>query len=236
MISRFIKSYSRLCRHLRMAALLLILQALAHTAVAQVTIADGDTDLPDYSGYYQGVDALDQGDYETAIREFTASAEAGLSVAQFNLGVMYYAGRGVQRDYQKAYYWIREAAEQGHINAQFNLGTLYYNGLGMQPAWLSYWPLALINRKANLEKAEYWYQMAADQDHGEAQLYLATMYESGYGVTRDLPTAYMWARLADDNEIVGARDLQTSIESRLTETQLTTAQRRYAEWVVDHRS
>lgn len=214
----------------------LVLGLLASLATAQVTIVDENTQLPDYSGYYEGVDALDNGDYETAIREFTLSAESGLSVAQFNLGIMYFTGQGTPQDYEKALYWIREAAEQDHVSAQFNLGTLYYNGLGMQPTWMSYWPLALINRKKNLREAERWYQRAAAQDHGEAQYYLATMYEAGYGVQRDLEEAYLWARLARDNEVTGALRLQSSVEQRLTETELTAAQRRYAEWVVAHRN
>lgn len=214
----------------------LIFGLLASLAGAQVTIVDENTQLPDYSGYYEGVDALDNGDYETAIREFTLSAESGLSVAQYNLGIMYFTGQGTAQDYEKALYWIRQAAEQDHVNAQFNVGTLYYNGLGMQPTWMSYWPLALINRQENLREAERWYQMAAAWDHGEAQYYLATMYEAGYGVQRNLQEAYLWARLAQDNEVAGAQRLQSSVEQRLTEAELAAAQRRYAEWVLAHRN
>ena len=221
---------------LRRCLLALLFGVLSPTVTGQVSIVDENTQLPDYSGYYEGVDALDAGDYETAIREFTLSAESGLSVAQFNLGVMYFTGNGVARDYEQAYHWMRRAAEQGHVNAQFNLGTLYYNGLGMQPQWMSYWPLALINRQQNLREAERWYQMAADQDHGEAQYYLATMYEAGYGVKRDLAEAWFWARLAYDNEIAGAQTVQSTLEQDLTPEQLAIAQRRYAEWVLAHRN
>lgn len=225
----------RLHRIARQIAVTLLFSVAVQWAHAQVSIVDENTRLPDYSGYYEGVDALDAGDYETAIREFTASAEAGLSVAQFNLGVMYFTGQGVKRDYQTALYWMTQAAEQGHVNAQFNLGTLYYNGLGMQPEWMSYWPLALINRGSNLREAERWYLEAAANDHGEAQYYLATMYESGYGVERDLVAAYVWARLAHDNEIGNATALQQSLRQRLTSQQLISADRRYAEWVIAHR-
>lgn len=217
-------------------ALALVFVCVTSLATAQVEIVDENTQLPDYSGYYEGVEALDNGDYETAIKEFTLSAESGLSVAQFNLGVMYFTGRGTPQDYEKAFHWIKLAAEQGHVNAQFNLGTLYYNGLGMQPTWMTYWPLALINRKDNLHAAARWYQAAAAQDHGAAQYYLATMYEAGYGVQQDLQVAYLWARLAHDNEVAEAQPLQISIEQRLTETELTAAQRRYAEWVIEHRN
>ena len=50
---------------------------------------------------------------------------------QFNLGVMYDQGKGVEQDYKQAVYWYKKSAEQGYANAQYNLGVRYYNGDGV---------------------------------------------------------------------------------------------------------
>lgn len=62
---------------------------------------------------------------------FREAAINGLDVAQFNLGVMYEAGRGVPRDETRALLWYHSAAEQGHPLAQYNLGRLYALGQGI---------------------------------------------------------------------------------------------------------
>ena len=46
---------------------------------------------------------------------------------QFELGVRYSRGQGVEQDYKKAIYWYKKAAEQGHPQSQHNLGVMYYN-------------------------------------------------------------------------------------------------------------
>ncbi len=76
-------------------------------------------------------DAVRRGDYDTALREFRALAEVGNPHAQYNIGVMYDLGTGVEQDRAKAVIWYRKAANQGHDKAQFNLGALYANGEGV---------------------------------------------------------------------------------------------------------
>ena len=49
-------------------------------------------------------------------------AEAGNTVAQYNLGNCYENGFGVPVDKIQAVTWYRRAAEAGHSDAQFNLG------------------------------------------------------------------------------------------------------------------
>jgi TPR repeat protein len=208
---------------------------LSNKASAQIQIADETTELPDYKAYETGLDAAYAGDYETALREFTIAAEAGLHLAQYNLGVMYFSGEGVPQDYAIAYKWTRMAAEQGHINAQYNLGTLFYNGLGMRSEVFTRWPLVMLFKQSNFEEALKWYGYAAEYDHGEAQYNLATMHEQGEGVAQDLVMATMWARLAHDNEVSGATVLYNSLNARLSTDQQNTAGRLYAEWVLKFR-
>jgi len=51
--------------------------------------------------------------------------EQGNSAAQFNLGLLYDNGQGVERDYAQAAVWYNKAADQGLARAQYNLCLLY---------------------------------------------------------------------------------------------------------------
>ena len=50
-------------------------------------------------------------------------AKQGNPFEQFNLGLMYYKGRGTAQDYTKAVNWWRRAAEQDFAEALNNLGS-----------------------------------------------------------------------------------------------------------------
>ena len=65
------------------------------------------------------------------INALKKSAEQGDAKAQYNLGVCYYNGYGVEKDYQEAVKWYHKAAEQGDAMAQFNLGLCYDYGNGI---------------------------------------------------------------------------------------------------------
>jgi TPR repeat protein len=73
--------------------------------------------------FEDAVDAHDRGDYAKALRLIRPLANNGDARAQFNLGLMYVTGQGVQQDNAAAALWFREAAEQGYALAQSNLGT-----------------------------------------------------------------------------------------------------------------
>src|SRR5258706_13979882 len=83
--------------------------------------------------FEDAVDAHRRGDYLTALRLIRPLANDGDAVAQYNLGLTYMTGQGVQQDYAMAAIWFRKAAEQGYAFAQSNLGVLYRDGRGVQP-------------------------------------------------------------------------------------------------------
>ena len=45
--------------------------------------------------------AFVNGDYVTAQRQFRVLADQGNAVAQYNLGTMYFGGKGVQQDFRR---------------------------------------------------------------------------------------------------------------------------------------
>ena len=77
-----------------------------------------------------GWQAYQAGDYATAIDIWQPLAEAGDPRAQYNLGSLYYDGRGVPQDRDLAIKWWGEAAGQGVIEAQHNLGLVFLSGDG----------------------------------------------------------------------------------------------------------
>ena len=100
--------------------------------------------------------------------ETKAKAETGDTVAQYNLGSMYWSGEGVLIDHKQAVNWFRKAAEQGHANAQYNLGGMYEVGHGIQEDLVTAYAWAKIaqvngNRGAPKFKSLLKKEMTSDQ-------------------------------------------------------------------------
>lgn len=55
-----------------------------------------------------------QGDYDAAVGNFRLAAHWGDKLAQFNLGMMYVNGDGVDRDPLRGWAWIKLSAERGY--------------------------------------------------------------------------------------------------------------------------
>ncbi len=107
--------------------------------------------VPAWADFKAGKEAYDRGDHPTALKEWRPLAEQGNADAQFNLGVMYYFGRGVRQDYKEAVRWYRLAAAQGHASAQYKLGSMYHHGRQDVPR--------------DFVQAHMWSSLAAAQGH-----------------------------------------------------------------------
>ena len=118
------------------------------------------------------------------INALKKSAEQGEAKAQYNLGVCYYNGNGVEKDYQEAVKWYRKAAEQGIAEAQCDLGGCYYNGDGVAKYH---------------QEAVKWWRKAAEQGDATAQFNLGLCYDYGNGIPRNKIEAYVWYVLSSKN-------------------------------------
>ncbi|MGD0465324.1 MAG: ankyrin repeat domain-containing protein [Gammaproteobacteria bacterium] len=87
------------------------------------------------------------------------------SLAIYNVGVMYFYGRGVQENKQLALELVQKAAEFGVAEANWRLGQMYQLGEGVAQ---------------NNEKAYKHYLLAANQGHADAQFNLGKMYFEGF--------------------------------------------------------
>ena len=94
--------------------------------------------------------------------EVSAKAEQGDARAQYNLGSMYYNGKGVTQDYKEAVKWYTKAAEQGYAVAQSNLGYMYFNSEGVAQDY---------------KETAKWWRKAAEQGYAEAQFNLGHKYK-----------------------------------------------------------
>jgi TPR repeat protein len=70
-------------------------------------------------------DVYSRGDFATALRAVRPLAEQGDADAQYYLGAMYEAGRGVRQNHAEAAKWYRKAAEQSHAEAEMRLNNLH---------------------------------------------------------------------------------------------------------------
>ena len=77
-----------------------------------------------------------------------------MAQAQYNLGVMYFNGKGVEKDYSNSIKWWNLAADQGNDKAQYILGVMYEEGKGV---------------KKNLKTAKTWFQLASNQGLAKAK-------------------------------------------------------------------
>lgn len=168
--------------------------------------------------YETGVNAAFAGDFDTAFSEFLYAAEEGSPLAQYNLAILYFTGRGVETDFEQAFRWTEAAAEQGHLNAQFNLGSLYFEGQG--------------TRQNNVLGVD-WFKQAARSGHPDAAYALAKMHQEGDPVSRNLVEAHAWAAKAANNEHPEGNSLKEEITQTLSSSELSEARRLFASWQLD---
>jgi len=113
----------------------------------------------------------------TPLQSLTASANNGDARAQYDLGLMYLQGNGVDRNPGQAAGWLEKSANSGMPNAQYEVALLYQQGLGV---------------RRNMKSAHRWFQKAAQQGHVRAQYELGTLYAEGKGTRRDYAEAARW--------------------------------------------
>lgn len=127
--------------------------------------------------YKDAVQAYKQQNYDAAFAGFLPLADQGDSGAQYNLGIMYANGRGVEKSLSTAASWYGEAARKGHKGAQYNLGVMYRDALGIEQSHV---------------QAKDLFEKAAARGHLNAMYSLGQLYENGQGVDQNRAMARSW--------------------------------------------
>ncbi len=161
-----------------------------------------------------------------SLAELKKQAAVGNAGAQFNLGRLYFLGKGVPKDTVEAALWYRKAAEQGEVDAQMDLASAYYGGLGVVK---------------DESEAMRWTRKAAEMGNGRGQAILGIAYSAGQGVPQDYAEAYFWLDLAASGKIEGVETTQedlvrdrNDVASHLAPAELSRAQERERKWVELH--
>lgn len=149
--------------------------------------------------------------------EQMSNAADGDVASQYNLGMKYARGDGVQQDYKVAAKWLEMAANKGDMDAQAALGVMYQKGQGVQQD---------NNIAASL------YKRAALQGDKMSQYNLASIYANGRGSMRNDKEAFFWVTLASventEAQVIALRD---TLAARLTPAEISDAQQRASLWV-----
>ena len=138
-------------------------------------------------------------DYVGALIE---KAEKGDVESQFQLGVKYQNGDGVNKDYQKSIRWYRLASKNGNVHAQYKLAMLLEEGEGEAS-------------EGDLSEAKKWYTMAAGQGHTKAQYRLGEMYFYGIGGEQNYKEAEKLIRNAAEKGNQEAQDFYSQHQQEL---------------------
>ena len=125
----------------------------------------------------QGFQAFSAGNYEQALRLWLPIAEKDNDKAQYNLGLLYAKGLGVEKNLKTAFIWYKRAAANGNTDAMYNLGIMYDKG-------------RVIYRST--KDATKWWQKAAELGNASAQFNIAVEYAYGRNLGKDVDKAIMW--------------------------------------------
>lgn len=101
----------------------------------------------------------DKQNFERTIKE----ARIGHRESQYEAGLMYANGVGVDQDMAQAIYWVRQSADRGFVAAQYLLATRYSIGEVVEQ---------------DDHQALKWYLKAADQGHPKAIYKLGKFYST----------------------------------------------------------
>ena len=138
-------------------------------------------------------------------------AAKGDPVVLYELGELYYYGRGTGRNYTEALKTYTQSATKGYVLAESNLGYLYERGQGTG---------------RDYKKAMEWYAKAAEKGHAESQMGLAEIYYSSKGLPkRDYVNAYKWYAIAGALGNKEAATFALKVQALLREPQVTADQK-----------
>lgn len=128
---------------------------------------------------------------------FNRAAVSGDAKGQYNLGVCYLRGEGVEKDESAAVRLFSLAAEQGYVPAECELGFRYMTGKGIPK---------------DAAKAAELFSFAAASGNAKGQYNLGVCYMRGDGVEKDEKEALRLYRLAAEQGHIRARRALDKIE------------------------
>jgi hypothetical protein len=152
-----------------------LLTAVVLTCAAPAAAALAQGAPPAKALVDQGEAAAKQQHFPEAFALFGKAADQGDAKAQFEVGRMYAAGRGVEKNCDMAMNWLSKSANQQSTLAQGALASIYFNGDTCAAK--------------DYAKAKMWAQKASDQDDPVSQGLLGMIHLYGYAGKSDYKAA-----------------------------------------------
>ena len=188
-----------------------------HVLPEQASNTNGQPKTPDNvltASRQEVIQTIQEAVQGTDINRTLKRANAGDSIAQYEMALRYADGEGGPQNYQDAMAWFAKASARGSAKAQWKLSLGYMKGIGVSQ---------------DEGKAVLWLKRAANNGDTRAQRALSDIYLSGRGVPRDYVRAYTWANIAARLRGNDSDRLRV-IRSRMTPIQIEDAQRRTSIW------
>ena len=129
------------------------------------------------------------GDYKSALKYATESAEKNEKWGLTVLGGIYLDGHGVEVDEAKAFDCYMQAASMGDEMALTQLGMMYVEGRGVEQ---------------DPTQGYFWLNESAQKGHNEGMYALAFCYKEGFGVEQDVEKAAEWFKKSAEAGYVDA--------------------------------
>ena len=104
--------------------------------IMPINLAFSDVDLG-YKHYLNG-------DYDKALKVWSEEVDQGKKEAVYNIGLLYFFGKGVPKDLHMAYEYCKKAAYMGSSRAQNNLAFMLIKGLGTSKNYVASYAWAQI--------------------------------------------------------------------------------------------
>lgn len=150
-------------------------------------------------GLNRAMAMLGEGKSAEAAKLFQSLAETGNAAAQYQLGLLFYTGKGVKESEKLAVDWLVKSARQGNVDAMYQLGNAFTFGNDT--------PRLVAD--ADMEAAQ-WYYKAAKAGNADAQYSLGLLFMAGKGVEKNEKEATYWMQLAAKN---GHKDAGNYVQS-----------------------
>lgn len=143
-----------------------------------------------------------------SVKNILALAKKGDANAQNEVGGWYYRGRHVPQNYEEALQWWSKSAKQGNAKAIGNMGLCYQTGHGIAQDSLKAIQLYHRSIKDGNKPLFTQNEKLAKEGNVFSNMLIASCYQNGIGVTKDVNKAIPYLTVAaNKNSVAAQRDL-----------------------------
>ncbi|MDX9783031.1 MAG: tetratricopeptide repeat protein [Bacteroidales bacterium] len=123
-------------------------------------------------------------DYEKAMEWYSQAAMQGDGLAYYNIAMLYFHGKGVERSYETAGGLMLEAINKGYENSTLHrhLAYSYFNE----------------GKEQHRAQAVKWFRTAAGEGDGESMYMLGMILKMGLGTNVNKQESFSWFMKASD--------------------------------------